>query len=84
MTTVHYGSLLNRHDQQAIQGRLPIVPMNLLFASYDRVAIDAVASRVLRLNPLKIYYLYLCVDHGCGTIVLRTSRSSANGSRTWN
>ncbi len=70
MTTVHYGSLLNLHDRQAIQGRLPVVPTNLLFASYDRVAIDAVASRVLRLNPLKIYHLYLCAERGCGTIDL--------------
>lgn len=68
MTTVHYGSLLNLKERQAIRGNLPVFKTNLLFASYDRVAIDAVASRVIGLNPTKIYHIYLCAERGCGTI----------------
>jgi uncharacterized protein (DUF362 family) len=68
MTTVHYGSLLNLKERQAIRGNLPVFKTNLLFASYDRVAIDAVASRVMGLNPTKIYHIYLCAERGCGNI----------------
>jgi uncharacterized protein (DUF362 family) len=70
MTTVHYGSLLNLKQRQEIRRNLPVFKTNLLFASYDRVAIDAVASKVMGLNPTKIYHIYLCAERRCGTIDL--------------
>ena len=68
MTTIHYGKLMNLAERRDAQGQLPVYPSNLLLASFDRVAIDATASRVMKLNPYKIYHLYLSSERGCGTI----------------
>jgi uncharacterized protein (DUF362 family) len=68
MTTIHYGKLMNLAERRDAQGKLPVYQSNLLLASFDRVAVDAVASRVMKLNPYKIYHLYLCAERGCGTI----------------
>ena len=68
MTTIHYGKLMNLAERRDAQGKLPVNQSNLLLASFDRVAVDAVASRVMQLNPYKIYHLYLSAERGCGTI----------------
>jgi uncharacterized protein (DUF362 family) len=62
--------LLNLKERRAIRGNLPVFKTNLLFASYDRVAIDTVATRVMGLNPTKVYHVYLCAERGCGNIDL--------------
>ena len=65
MTTVHYGGLESQRNRD-----LPVYKTGLLFASFDRVAIDSVAARVMRMNPTKIYHIYLSAERGCGTIDL--------------
>jgi uncharacterized protein (DUF362 family) len=65
MTAVHYGELESQRKRD-----LPVYETNLLFASFDRVAIDSVATRVMKLNPTKIYHIYLSAERGCGTIDL--------------
>jgi uncharacterized protein (DUF362 family) len=72
MTTVHYGELesIDRISQSRRKRDLPVYETGLLFASFDRVAIDSVATRVMRLNPTKIYHIYLSAERGCGTIDL--------------
>lgn len=67
-TTIHYGKLMNLAERREAQGKLSVYQSNLLLASFDRVAVDAVASRVMKLNPYKIYHLYLSAERGCGTI----------------
>jgi hypothetical protein len=39
---------------------------NLILASADQVAIDAVAARIMGFDPLGIPYLRLCQEHGLG------------------
>jgi uncharacterized protein (DUF362 family) len=70
LTTIHYGKLMNLAERRDAQGKLPVYQTKLLFASFDRVAVDAVASRVMKLNPYKIYHQYLSAERGCGTIDL--------------
>jgi hypothetical protein len=43
---------------------------NLLLASPDPVAADAVAARILGLDPRRVPYLVACEDMGLGTIAL--------------
>ena len=40
---------------------------NLILASADQVAIDAVAAKLMGFDPLRIPYLKLCQDMGLGT-----------------
>jgi len=44
---------------------------NLLLASADSVAIDAVAARIMGFEPLEIPYLRMCHDRGLGCADLR-------------
>jgi uncharacterized protein (DUF362 family) len=68
MTAIHYGSLMNAKERHKTRGKLPVFKTKLLLASYDRVAVDAVASRVMGLNPSKILHIYLAAEKGCGTL----------------
>ncbi len=68
MTTIHYERLMGRDEIRGLREGLPVFKTNLLFAGYDRVAVDAVASRVMELDPMKIYHIYLSAERGCGTI----------------
>ena len=40
---------------------------NLLLASEDQVAIDAIAARIMGFDPLAIPYLRMCAERGLGT-----------------
>ncbi|OGL00181.1 MAG: hypothetical protein A3E31_09735 [Candidatus Rokubacteria bacterium RIFCSPHIGHO2_12_FULL_73_22] len=40
---------------------------NLLLASEDQVAIDAIAAKVMGFDPLGIPYLRMCAERGLGT-----------------
>lgn len=45
-------------------------PMNLLLASSDPVALDAVAATIMGFNPLEIPYLKMCQERGLGQATL--------------
>jgi uncharacterized protein (DUF362 family) len=39
---------------------------NLILASADQVAIDAIAARIMGFNPMEIRYLHMCHERGLG------------------
>lgn len=61
LTTVHRASL-------AQKAKMVVKHSNLMLASYDMVAVDSVATRVMGFDPNKILHIYLSEKKGLGTM----------------
>jgi uncharacterized protein (DUF362 family) len=63
LTTVHRAELSPKSEMK-------VERTNLMLASYDMVAVDSVATRVMGLDPRKIFHIYLAEEKGLGTLDL--------------
>jgi uncharacterized protein (DUF362 family) len=63
LTTVHRAELSPHSGMKVEQS-------NLMLASYDMVAVDSVATRVMGLDPRKILHICLAEEKGLGTLEL--------------
>jgi uncharacterized protein (DUF362 family) len=63
LTTVHRAELSPHSEMKVEQS-------NLMLASYDMVAVDSVATRVMGLDPRKILHICLAEEKGLGTLEL--------------
>lgn len=65
LTAVHYDKLANR-----VFAKMRVERTNLMLASFDPVALDAVASRIVGLNPEKILHIKFAAEKGLGVLNL--------------
>jgi uncharacterized protein (DUF362 family) len=63
LTTVHRVEL-------APKAGMKVERTNLMLASYDMVAVDSVGTRVMGLDPRRIFHIYLAEEKGLGTLDL--------------
>jgi len=63
LTVIHYAKLGNK-----VFAEMKVERTNLMLASFDLVAVDAVASRIVSLDPEKILHIKFAAEKGLGVL----------------